>query len=188
LAILELRALRGWSLAQTAKVFHVTPVTVGSWCDRLDEEGSTALLRTLIPVNKYPDFVRYLVQRLQLLCPRLGKVKIAQVFARWPASECDQHRSYASREPHSALFVWQTNPGLSPRGYGQVPQPPLARRSHGRADLCRILDVLDALHVAAELAVLLVVGGDPRSLLAPCPWLQMLWPAAKLGADTSFCR
>jgi hypothetical protein len=82
LAILELRALRGWSLAQTARVFHVTPATIASWFTRLDEEGPTALLRTSVPVNKYPDFVRYLVQRLQVLCPRLGKVKIAQVLTR----------------------------------------------------------------------------------------------------------
>jgi predicted RNA polymerase sigma factor len=36
LAILELRALRGWSLAQTAKVFHVTPATIACWATRLD--------------------------------------------------------------------------------------------------------------------------------------------------------
>ena len=41
-----------------------------------------ALLRTSEPVNKFPDFVRYLVHRLQALCPRLGKVKIAQVLVR----------------------------------------------------------------------------------------------------------
>jgi transposase InsO family protein len=82
LGILELRALRGWSLAQTARVFHVTPATIASWSNRLDEEGPNALVRTPVPVNKYPDFVRYLVQRLRVLCPRLGKVKIAQVLAR----------------------------------------------------------------------------------------------------------
>ena len=82
LAFLELRALRGWSLTQTARVFHVTPATIASWFTRLDEEGPTALLRTSVPVNKFPDFVRYLVQRLQVLSPRLGKVKIAQVLAR----------------------------------------------------------------------------------------------------------
>src|SRR5262245_5460201 len=37
LAILELRGLRGWSLAQTARVFHLTPATITSWCQRLDE-------------------------------------------------------------------------------------------------------------------------------------------------------
>jgi transposase InsO family protein len=82
LAILELRALRGWSMAQTARVFQVTQATIASWCRRLDEQGPTALLRTPVPVNKFPNFVAHLVQRLQVLCPRLGKVKIAQVLAR----------------------------------------------------------------------------------------------------------
>ena len=34
------------------------------------------------PVNKYPQFVAYLVQRLHALCPTLGKAKIAQTLAR----------------------------------------------------------------------------------------------------------
>jgi DNA-directed RNA polymerase specialized sigma24 family protein len=37
LAILELRAARGWSLAQTAAVFQVTTGTIASWTKRLDE-------------------------------------------------------------------------------------------------------------------------------------------------------
>ncbi len=82
LAILELRAARGWSLAQTARVFQVTVATIASWTKRLDEDGPEALLRTRESVNKFPDFVRYIVQRLQMLCPLLGKVKIAQVLAR----------------------------------------------------------------------------------------------------------
>jgi hypothetical protein len=81
LAILQLRAARCWSLEQTAKVFQVAAATIASWSKRLDE-GSDALLRMPEPVNKYPEFVRGIVQRLQLLCPRLGKVKIAQILAR----------------------------------------------------------------------------------------------------------
>ena len=34
------------------------------------------------PVNRFPDFVRYAVQRLKTLCPTMGKVKIAQTLAR----------------------------------------------------------------------------------------------------------
>ena len=34
------------------------------------------------PVNKFPDFVRHVVQRLKALCPTMGKVKIAQTLAR----------------------------------------------------------------------------------------------------------
>jgi putative transposase len=33
-------------------------------------------------VNKFPDFVREVVQRLKILCPRLGKRKIAETLAR----------------------------------------------------------------------------------------------------------
>jgi len=82
LAILELRAARHWTLAQTARVFLVTPATIASWMARLDEEGPDALVRLPEPVNKFPDFVAYLVRRLRVLCPAMGKVKIAQVLAR----------------------------------------------------------------------------------------------------------
>ena len=82
LAILELRAARNWSLAQTARIFLVTPVTIASWMTRVDEEGPDALVRLPEPVNKFPDFVGYLVRRLKVLCPTLGKVKIAQILTR----------------------------------------------------------------------------------------------------------
>ena len=35
-----------------------------------------------VPVNKFPDFTRYIAQRLKTLCPTMGKVKIAQTLAR----------------------------------------------------------------------------------------------------------
>ncbi len=82
LAILELRAARAWSLAQTARIFLVTPLTIASWTARLDEEGADALVRLPEPVNKFPDFVGYVVRRLKVFCPTLGKVKIAQILAR----------------------------------------------------------------------------------------------------------
>src|SRR5213594_5101723 len=81
LAILELRAARGWSLAQTARIFLVTPATICSWTMRLDEEGPVALVRLPEPVNRFPDFVGYVVKRLRVLCPTLGKVKMAQILA-----------------------------------------------------------------------------------------------------------
>jgi transposase InsO family protein len=82
LAILQLRATRGWSLEQAAKVFLVTAETVSSWVRRSDEAGPKALVQVAQPVNKFPDYVRYLVQRLKVLCPSLGKQKIAQVLCR----------------------------------------------------------------------------------------------------------
>jgi transposase InsO family protein len=82
MAILELRAARGWNQVQTAAAMMVTPATVASWTRRIDEKGPNALVQLSEPVNKFPEFVRYIVRRLKTLCPSLGKVKIAQVLAR----------------------------------------------------------------------------------------------------------
>ena len=75
MTILEFKAARAWSLAQTAKVFLVEPATIASWLKRIDEAGDAALVQLREPVNKFPDFVRYIVQRLKTLCPSLGKRK-----------------------------------------------------------------------------------------------------------------
>ncbi|MGB2822510.1 MAG: hypothetical protein WBF17_16110, partial [Phycisphaerae bacterium] len=82
MAILEIKADRGWSLAQTAKAFLVRPATIASWLKRIDEQGDAALVQLSELVNKFPDFIRYIVQRLKTLCPSLGKRKIAQILAR----------------------------------------------------------------------------------------------------------
>ena len=82
LAILEIKAAHGWSLKQTAKAFLITAATVASWMKRLDEEGPDAIVQLPMPVNKFSDFTRYIVQRLKTLCPTMGKVKIAQTLAR----------------------------------------------------------------------------------------------------------
>ena len=82
MAILELRAARGWSASQTADRFLVTPATVSSWMQRLDDDGPDALVQLRDPVNRFPDFVRYIVRRLKVLCPTMGKVKIAQILCR----------------------------------------------------------------------------------------------------------
>jgi transposase InsO family protein len=82
LSILELRAARGWSLSQTAERLLVTPVTAASWMSRLDEAGPRAILQIRQPVNKFPDFVAYIVRRFKVLCPSMGKAKIAQLLCR----------------------------------------------------------------------------------------------------------
>jgi transposase InsO family protein len=82
LAILELKGAHGWSLAQTAGRFHVTPATISSWLRRVDEEGPDALVQFPEPVNKYPQFVGHAVRRLKTLCPALGKRQIAETLAR----------------------------------------------------------------------------------------------------------
>jgi len=93
MAILELRAARGWSLKQTADTFLVTPTTIAAWAKRIDENGPDALLQLRESVNKFPDFVRYIVQRLKTLRPSMGKVKIAETLCRadlcWGSRQSD---------------------------------------------------------------------------------------------------
>ena len=80
--ILQLKAARGWSLSQTAEVFAVTEDTIATWLKRADEEGDRALVQAAEPVNKFPDYVGYLVRWLKAMCPAMGKKRIAQVLAR----------------------------------------------------------------------------------------------------------
>ena len=82
MAILKLRAARGWSLKQTADTFFLTSATVTSWIKRIDDQGTNALLQLRELINKFPDFVRYIVQRLETLSPGMGKVKIAETLCR----------------------------------------------------------------------------------------------------------
>lgn len=82
MAILELRAARAWSARHTAETFLITAATIASWMKRLDEEGADALVQIREPVNKFPDFVPYAVQRFKVLCPSLGKAKIAETLCR----------------------------------------------------------------------------------------------------------
>ena len=82
MAILELRAARGWSKEQTADCFLLGHATIMAWMKRIDEDGENALVKIHAPVNRFPDFVRYTVQRLKVLCPTMGKKRIAQTLAR----------------------------------------------------------------------------------------------------------
>ena len=79
MAILELRAIRGWNKTETARHFFVTDDTVRAWLRRVDDDS---LVQTQTPVNRFPDFIRYAVQQIKLFCPTLGKVKIADKLAR----------------------------------------------------------------------------------------------------------
>jgi transposase-like protein len=79
MAILQLRAMCGWSRAETARRFFVSDATIRSWIRRANDDS---LLATTSPVNRFPDFVRHAVQQIKLFCPSLGKVKIAETLAR----------------------------------------------------------------------------------------------------------
>ncbi len=79
---LQLKAARGWSSHQIAEVFAVTEDTIATWLKRTDEEGERALVQVSEPVNKFPDYVGYLVRWLKAMCPAMGKKQIAQVLGR----------------------------------------------------------------------------------------------------------
>jgi len=126
LAILELRAARGWSQAQTAERMMVTPATVASWMRRIDEEGPAALIQMREPVNRFPDFVGHVVRSLKILCPTMGKARIAQFLARTglhlgsttvarmlatparpsPAKQGSPHRAVRSTRPNQ---IWNVD-------------------------------------------------------------------------------
>jgi transcriptional regulator with XRE-family HTH domain len=82
MSILELKAARNWSLAQTARAFLVTSATISTWMRRLDEEGPEALVQIPQPVNRFPDYITYIVKKLRQLCPTMGKKKISETLAR----------------------------------------------------------------------------------------------------------
>ncbi len=153
MAILELRAALGWSARQAADRFHVSATTLGSWKARIDERGPNALLRIPIPVNKFPDLVRYIVRRLKLLCPRLGKVKIAEMLCRaglhlapttvgrflradlrWPPRWLSLlHRDRSSRlGDRTNSGMWTCRPSLQGLASGP-PGVPMRCRSSGRS-------------------------------------------------------
>jgi transposase-like protein len=82
LAILKLRTRAGWNTAETADQFSLTPPTIASWMQRLDEEGPDALVQAPTPMNKYPDFVATIAQDLSKMQPELGKGRISNMLGR----------------------------------------------------------------------------------------------------------
>jgi transposase InsO family protein len=81
LAILALRAGRGWTTVETASRFHLTAATIAEWFARRDEGGDAALVKTRVPVNRLPDFVAEIVSRLRATFPLLGTKRIAEMLA-----------------------------------------------------------------------------------------------------------
>ena len=168
MAIVELRAARGWSLENTARVFFVTAATVASWIKRIDEQGRDALLQLPEPVNRFPDFIRYAVQRLKVLCPTMGQVKIAQTLAR-----AGQHLGPTTvgrilkekSKPTPKLPV--TSSTALPRCHFQISKPRLECGSHDGSRGSRFLVFVDSPCLTTALAILWVGRGCHRSLFPP---------------------
>jgi putative transposase len=180
LAILELRAARGWSLAQTARRLLVTPLTVASWNKRLDDEGPDALVQMHEPVSRFPEFVAYLVRRLKVLCPMLGTRRIARVLARAglhlgattvrrmlqsvPKPERTAARATGSRVVTAKYpnHVWHVDLTTVPTGFGfWVPWFPFAIAQHW--PFCWwVAVVID--HCSRRIMGITVYPGQPSAL------------------------
>ncbi len=69
--ILQLKAARGRSCEQAARAFLINEQTLCSWMRRVDEQGERSLIQIAEPVNRFPHFVRCLVQQLGVLLPTI---------------------------------------------------------------------------------------------------------------------
>ena len=125
--ILELRTARGWSAAEAGRRMFITPATLVGWMTRVDEAGVDALVQLASPVNRFPDLVAYVVQRLKVHLPALGKVAIAQHLARagLHLSPSTVHRMLRRSSPPPAHSVEVPEP--APRC---VLTPVIAKRPH----------------------------------------------------------
>ncbi len=98
---------KGWPSHVKSGVLHIISLAHFSitrargWA--VDEGGPKALLQLPEPVNRFPDFVRYAVQRLKTLCPTMGKVKIAQTLARAGLHLCPTTVGRMLKEPSPAV-------------------------------------------------------------------------------------
>ena len=82
LAVLALKAARGWNATQAAQRMQLSSPTITSWLSRVDEDGCAGLVRVPEPANRFPEFVATIVRQLKATVPSMGKVRIAQTLAR----------------------------------------------------------------------------------------------------------
>ena len=81
-AIMVLRAAAGWSAAETARLFLVTPPTIADWGKALQDDTRSTLVAMATPVNRFPEYVRQLVRQLQVTFPSMGRCRIADTSCR----------------------------------------------------------------------------------------------------------
>jgi transposase InsO family protein len=69
LAILQLRQLRGWNIAETAERFVLHTNTIRSWIKAVQGTGNMQLLQNAMPWNRISDALRWTTQEIRRLCP-----------------------------------------------------------------------------------------------------------------------
>jgi len=68
-AIVQLKRLRGWTLAETARRFVVHENTLRRWIHAIEGNGNARLLAGAVVWNKIDDAIHWAVHELQRLCP-----------------------------------------------------------------------------------------------------------------------
>ena len=103
LAVLALKAARGWNLKQAAKAFALCPETIARWMSELETYGADSLVQTPEPIDKYPEFVAAIAARMTSVASCLGRRKIAEYFARsglhLAATTIGRHLKQKGRKP-----------------------------------------------------------------------------------------
>jgi len=95
MAILELKAARGWSQAETARRFLVKPTTIASWLKRIDEPGGSATCTGARTRQQVPGLGRLRGSQAQGALPFHGsKANCPDVVTSWAPFECEYSRSY----------------------------------------------------------------------------------------------
>ena len=84
-------------------------------------------LRLPVPVNKFPEFVGHLVQRLHTLCPTLGKKKIAQIQI---LARAGLHLGTTT----VGRMLKQSPPSFTGDGRGEGPLSPSPSMGEGRGE------------------------------------------------------
>lgn len=80
LEILLIKTMRGLNNSQLARRFQITVQTVRRWVRGVHQGGDMVQLPS--KATRYPDYLRLVIQQLKLVCPLLGRVKIADILAR----------------------------------------------------------------------------------------------------------
>ena len=165
-------------------MFHVTAATIASWVKRVDEQGPDALVQIREPVNKFPDFVRFVVQQLKTLCPSMGKRKVTETLAR-----ADLHLGTTTvgnilkENPVERAEMAVTTDSTDRVVTSKYAEPPLECRPHDGSDRCRLLVLLASLHSSAAVALLLVAGGRRGALFPPTDGFRGFCTGAELHSD-----
>ena len=179
MAILQLRAMRGWNKAETSRHFLVSDDTIREWLRRADDDS---LVQTQTPVNRFPDFVRYAVQQIKLFCPTLGKVKIADKLARAGIHIGKTTVERILKEsPGRAAKSDRRQCGQAVSYRVEVSRPHLERGLNCGADFRRLLDALDSQRHLATLACVLVGAECDRSFLTAVRGIRRVQVSPHIG-------